>query len=161
MEEIWKPVVGEVDYAVSNLGRVKRVTKSTNTRPGKILKPGHAGVGKYPYVVLRKKNHYVHVLVLEAFVSPRPEGCNANHKDGVKQNNKLGNLEWVTYKENSQHAVRTGLLVGHIKEKNPWYGVKGKDHPCHGHYAKGKDASWYGKAGKDHPRHKDYKKDQQ
>lgn len=53
--------------------------------------------------------HRVHKLVMGAFVGPYPEGHNINHKDGNPSNNALVNLEYVTFKENSQHAVRTGL----------------------------------------------------
>lgn len=44
-----------------------------------------------------------------------------NHKDGVKSNNDLNNLEWVTYAENNKHAWDSGLKLNnrpHILKKN-------------------------------------------
>lgn len=49
---------------------------------------------------------YVHHLVLEAFVGPCPPKHEGNHDDGDPRNNYVGNLEWVTSQENSQHAAR-------------------------------------------------------
>jgi hypothetical protein len=48
----------------------------------------------------------VHVLVLETWVGPRPgQKIVANHKNGVKNDNRVENLEWCTYSENTRHAI--------------------------------------------------------
>ena len=52
----------------------------------------------------------VHRMVAEAWDLPKTEEQNQiNHKDGDKGNNSVENLEWVTAKENMQHAFQTGL----------------------------------------------------
>ena len=52
---------------------------------------------------------YVHRLVAETFIGKIKKGYNVNHKDGIKANNCVSNLEIVTLKENSLHAYKTGL----------------------------------------------------
>lgn len=47
----------------------------------------------------------VHTLVARAFVDGYAEGLQVNHKDGNKLNNNADNLEWVTPKENTRHAI--------------------------------------------------------
>lgn len=113
MREEWRAIVGyEGLYSVSNIGRIRRDRTNGNTTAGKILKI-QRGSRRYPVISLWKdgklNTHRVHKLVMVAFVGPYPAGHGINHKDGVRNNPRLDNLEFVTHKENSQHAVMTGL----------------------------------------------------
>lgn len=56
----------------------------------------------------RTKTAHVHVLILEAFVGPRPHGCHGRHMDDCPANNTLDNLQWGTPAQNSQDAIRNG-----------------------------------------------------
>lgn len=117
MTEAWKPVVGwETAYEVSDLGRVRSLDRTTNRGnriEGRIRKPQLLPTG-YLYVALkcngRKANAYVHRMVAEAFIGPHREGFFINHRSGVKTDNRLENLEWVTRSENMLHAIENGLL---------------------------------------------------
>lgn len=51
----------------------------------------------------------VHVLIALAFIGPRPDGMEINHKDGIKVNNKPENLEYVTRSVNMKHCHTMGL----------------------------------------------------
>lgn len=109
MKEEWRPIKGyEGLYEVSNMGRVKSLHASQEI----ILKQAECTNG-YMEVKLSKdgtKNmKLVHRLVAIAFIkNPNNYEC-VNHKDGNKKNNTVGNLEWCTVKENTHHAIKTGL----------------------------------------------------
>lgn len=115
--EQWKPIKGfEGYYDISNHGRVKSLSRSVKTKFGsrttkeKMLKNIKQ---QYEVVNLQKKGlmykSYVHRLVLETFKPNTENKPCANHIDGNKYNNHIDNLEWVTYQENCQHAMDTGL----------------------------------------------------
>lgn len=108
MDESWKPITGyEGWYEVSDLGRVRRIKPARGGVCGRILCTVPHPQG---YATLRlSKNdtatrYLIHRLVADAFL-PNPEGkAYVNHKDGVKTNNAVTNLEWMTASENSLHA---------------------------------------------------------
>lgn len=110
--ERWKSIQGYPHYEVSDHGRVK------NSKTGRILKQGRHKQG-YSLVWLsndgRRRGRSVHSLVGEAFVPNPNHKPQINHKDGVKSNNYVDNLEWSTGSENTQHAYDTGLFDGRPK----------------------------------------------
>ena len=129
-EEIWRAILDGY-YAISNLGGVKRIKAGQNTFPGRILKPGINSRG-YPTFVSHinsiAKSLTVHSFVASEFIGPRPKGHTINHKNGMKFDNRAENLEYVTQKENVQHAIRIGLKnqIGenNCKAKLTWDNVE-------------------------------------
>lgn len=105
-------------YSVDEFGRVRsnpRKDALGRTWGGKFLTPranrdGHLVVDLR--VSGKRIRRYVHQLVLEAFVSPRPSGMEGCHNDGVPANNQLDNLRWDTRASNSRDAVKHGHLRG-------------------------------------------------
>ena len=75
------------------------------TEDGRIFKEKKATIGKngYPHTGFRRgdKNRYIHDLVLETFVGPRPDGHQASHLNGDRADSRLENLTWETPKENN------------------------------------------------------------
>lgn len=126
MEE-WRDIKGfEGCYMVSNLGRVKRIgfysnQSSTWEHEKKILKAGDNGKG-YLFVNLSMNNkqyhRYVHRLVAEAFI-PNPENkATVNHIDCNRHNNNVKNLEWATYRENNDYAIKIMKAQGKTRRNN-------------------------------------------
>ena len=86
------------------------------TRDGRVFfngieKPQHNHSRGYKRVSFNRKEYSVHRLVAMKYI-PNPQNKEqVNHKDGDKTNNHYTNLEWVTNKENHEHAVENGLWV--------------------------------------------------
>lgn len=111
MSEEWRPIPGyEGRYSVSNLGRVRN-----DRRGGRILR-GFQPAGQPRLMVTissgsvhTRVKRYVHQLVLEAFVGPRPAGMpHVRHLNGDALDNRLVNLKYGTVSENAQDAIQHG-----------------------------------------------------
>jgi hypothetical protein len=108
---VWLPIKDYPDYEVSDDGQVRSL-KFSKIR---ILKQQHTGADRaYRRIELWYNRiparFYVHTLVLQAFIGPPIGDKNeCNHKDSIKHNNHIDNLEWVTSSGNKIHGVINGL----------------------------------------------------
>lgn len=111
MKEVWKNIENQNYYMVSNMGRVKSLRRWVRCNKGKrlisekILSEVLSASG-YPVVMINRKQFLVHRLVGQAFVSGFEKGLHINHKNGVRNDNREENLEWVTPKQNIVHAYK-------------------------------------------------------
>lgn len=122
MGKQWADVPGWPGYTASTDGeimgcRIKRPLKFATDKHGYLhVYLGNRGAGK---------NVFVHRVVLSAFRGPIPEGKQVNHKNGIKTDNRLENLEAVTASENVLHAyANLNHQGGHHKNHS-----RGLKHP--------------------------------
>lgn len=110
--EQWKEIVGTNGrYFVSNYGRIKSIGGKKGKTEYKIMKQSTINSG-YKTIKLfvngKHETFLVHRLVAIAFLGEHP-GLDINHKNGIKTDNRLNNIEWCTRKENMEHCSRMGL----------------------------------------------------
>ena len=121
---MWKKCIYEgieTDYSVSTEGEVRKDT--TNY----IL--SQSSQQDYKFVTLlingQQKRMRVHRMVAMTFIENPDNKPYVNHINGIRYDNNVENLEWVTQSENIQHAVRTGLMQNGRKKAVIQYNLNG------------------------------------
>lgn len=132
-KEIWKDVKGyEGLYQISNLGKIKRLSRLSYQRFGKLLlneKVMSNVIDNNGYVVVsltnnkKQRKFLVHRLIAIHFIKNNNNLPCINHIDGNKQNNDISNLEWCSYSQNNKHALDNNLR----KPPAPWKGKFGTE----------------------------------
>ncbi len=121
--------IRSVDRTVPSRGGGKRIMK------GRVLRQVKDARG-YLIVCLSVdgviKNKKVHRIIANAFIANPENKLEINHINGIKDDNRLENLEWATSSENQLHAFRTGLQIPKSGMENPMYGKIGVDNPNYG-----------------------------
>ena len=118
MEE-WKIIKDMPVYEVSNKGNIRRKYKDHY----RLLSPVLNSKGYYQAHLQYKNVRKVYLVsrLVAIYFIPNPENKpTVNHIDGNPKNNNVNNLEWSTSKEQTKHAIKTGLQH-----------VYGETSPCH------------------------------
>ena len=110
-------------YYITNVGTIY------TRKHGRIkkLKPELSKWGYYRIHLWKNKtmtHKSIHRLVAEAFISNPDNKCDVNHKNGIRTDNRVENLEWATRSENIWHSFN----VLKNPANKPWTGKFGKEH---------------------------------
>lgn len=117
METEWRPIPGYSTYEISN--------DNSGIRSVRFKKP-YLGIKYDGYLRFKVKSDidgkfhkiFIHRLVAMAFLAEPDPSLNkivVNHKNGNKEDNRVENLEWTTFKENTQHAYKNNLNTTRIR----------------------------------------------
>lgn len=120
--EFWQQVYGYRGmYYISSFGRIKSVDRKCLGKDGRqffkrgrFLSPGTRDGYKHIELNMdgRPKKHYVHRLVCFAFLPNTEDKPQVNHKNCIRHDNRIANLEWITASENCKHPYKIGKHQG-------------------------------------------------
>lgn len=129
--EQWNKIENFPGYEISSLGRIKSlpgkpqrtgVTKKTRILRGWLMNNGYRAV--VLFAKNRKTQFYIHRLVASAFILNPEKKPFVNHKNGIRDDNRLENLEWCTQSENMIHSYKilgqTKSMLGKTGKLNPF-----------------------------------------
>lgn len=127
-KEEWRIIEDYPNYMVSSSGRVKsisRIDKSSKKRKEKMMK---LTVNRCGYVTVslingNRKTVTVHRLVAKAFIPNENSLEYVNHKNEIKTDNRVENLEWISFKDNCNYGTRNermkAKMINHDKKSKP------------------------------------------
>lgn len=113
--EKWKIIQNYENYEISTAGEVRSRLKLT-LKSQRLTHKGYLRVDLYKYG--KKKSFYTHRLVANAFLPKVEFKDQVNHKNGVKTNNYVDNLEWCNNSENMKHSFLIGINKRKVGEAN-------------------------------------------
>ncbi len=134
--EEWRSVPGyEGLYSASKTGKIRGERDNHQQPKQRILKPAKTK-GGYLTVSLckeqRKRTTRVHQVIMLTFIGRRAQNLTVNHKNGIKTDNRLENLEYMTQLQNTHHAMHMGLLPSGDRSswrKHPELVLRGSSNP--------------------------------
>ena len=102
-DEVWLPVIGFAGWQISDRGRIRDSTTHQIREPDR----SH----RYPRINLNGRKRYVHHLMAETWLGPRPWGQLALHDDDDPANTRITNIAWGTPAQNAADAKRNRSLA--------------------------------------------------
>lgn len=112
---MWKALPFDDRFEVSDQGEIRSWClpgQNSGRRETPLLRKTHTNHNGYTVVAICRKQYRVHRLVMEAFVGPCPAGCNVDHINGLRYDNRLSNLRYLDKAKNCAQ----GKMYG---KKNP------------------------------------------
>jgi hypothetical protein len=115
----WKIIEERPNYSISDSGEVR------NNKTGRILKP-HKGTSGYYQIMLGRKTTplYVHRLVAKAFLENPNQLPQVDHKNGIKTDNRVKNLRWVSASDNCWSFGYIGRVENRKKKIKATNGIE-------------------------------------